>query len=285
MRNAETEGHAGMMLKRKILGLGAAFALIATLSAPAMADQLADIKAKGKIVAATEMHFAPFDILNDGKYEGICKDLFDEVAKELGVQAEYLDLPWQSILPGLEAKKFDIVNAPVTITAERVKRYSFTLPMGNATVAIVKKAGDSAIGKPEDIAGKTAGSQKGSAQLEQLKAFSAKLSTPVTVREYVNLDEALADLAAGRIQAVANSMPLMAYAAKQRPEVFALVMPPFGEPKYFAWVARKDDDSKTLIEAINTALVKMHSDGRLKVINEKWLGAAPELPTTMPVAN
>jgi polar amino acid transport system substrate-binding protein len=274
-----------MKLKRKILELAAGLALAASIAAPASADQLADIKAKGKIVAATEMHFPPFDILNDGKYEGICKDLFDEVAKELGVKAEYLDLPWQSVLPGLEAKKFDIVNAPVTITAERAKRYAFTLPMGNATVAMVKKAGDSMISKPEDIAGKAAGSQKGSAQLDQLKAFSAKLPKPVDVREYVNQDEALADLGAGRIQAVINSMPLMGYAAKQRPEAFALVMPPFGDPKYFAWVGRKDDDSKTMIEAINAALVKMHGDGRLKAINEKWLGASPELPTTMPAAN
>jgi polar amino acid transport system substrate-binding protein len=271
-----------MRLKNKILGLAAALTLTALAAPQASADQLADIKAKGKIVAATEMHFPPFDILNEGKYEGICKDLFDEVAKELGVKAEYLDLPWQSILPGLEAKKFDIVNAPVTITAERVKRYAFTLPMGNATVAMVKKAGDDTIKKPEDLAGKAAGSQKGSAQLDQLKAFSAKLPKPVDVREYVNQDEALADLAAGRIQAVANSMPLMGYAAKQRPETFALVMPPFGDPKYFAWVARKDDDSKSLVEAINKALLKMHEDGRLAKINEKWLGASPELPTTMP---
>jgi polar amino acid transport system substrate-binding protein len=268
-----------------MLGLVTACALSVGLVTPASADLLADIKAKGKIVAATEMHFAPFDILVDGKYEGICKDLFDEVAKELGVEAEYLDLPWQSILPGLEAKKFDIVNAPVTITAERVQRYSFTLPMGNATVAMVKKAGDDTITKPEDLAGKAGGSQKGSAQLEQLKAFSAKLPTPVDIREYVNIDEALADLAAGRIQAVANSMPLMGYAAKQRPDTFTLVMPPFGDPKYFAWVARKEDDSASLIEAINAALIKMHEDGRLAAINEKWLGAAPELPTTMPEVN
>ncbi|WP_256369748.1 transporter substrate-binding domain-containing protein [Tropicimonas sp. IMCC6043] len=157
----------------------------------------------------------------------MCRDLFDEVAKELGVEVEYLDLPWSSVLPGLEAEKFDIVNAPVTITAERMQRYSFTLPMGNATVA-------------------------------------------------------LADLAAGRIQAVANSMPLMGYAAVQRPESFALVMPPFGEPKYFAWVARPGEDSASLIEAVNATLLKMHEDGRLAAINEKWLGSAPELPTEMP---
>jgi polar amino acid transport system substrate-binding protein len=267
-----------------IMGMIAAGALAFSLSMPAKADQLADIKAKGKIVAATEMHYAPFDMLVDGKYEGICHDLFTEVAKELGVEVEFLDLPWSSVLPGLEAGKFDVVNAPVTITAEREKRYSFTLPMGNATVALLKRAGDDSISKPEDIAGKVAGSQKGSAQLEQLKAYSESLATPADIREYVNIDEAMADLAAGRIQAVANSMPLMGYAAVQRPDTFALVTPPFGAPKYFAWVARKGDDSASLVAAINDALLKMHKDGRLDAINEKWLGTAPEIPAEMPAA-
>lgn len=254
------------------------------LAGAAGADQLADIRAKGRIVAATEMHFAPFDMLVDGQYRGIGRELFDEVARELGVDVDYLDLPWSSVLPGLEAAKFDVVNAPVTITAERMQRYSFTLPIGNATVALAKKAGDASIAAPADIAGKTVGSQKGSAQLDQLKAFSATLAAPVDVREYVNIDEALADLAAGRLQAVANSMPLMGYAAVQRPETFELVMPPFGAPKYFAWVARPGDDSASLIAAINAAILKMHADGRLDAINAKWLGAAPELPTEMPAA-
>ncbi len=270
------------MMKSKFLALATAVGISFGLAGAAQADLLSDIKAKGKIVAATEMHYAPFDILKDGKYQGICHDLFTEVAKDLGVEAEFLDLPWQSILPGLEAKKFDIVNAPVTITGERMKRYSFTLPIGNATVALAKKAGDESIQKPEDIAGKAVGSQKGSAQLAQLKAFSEKLPEPVDIREYVNIDEALADLAAGRIQAVANSMPLMGYAAVQRPGLFELVTPPFGDPKYFAWVARPGDNSKSLVEAINAAILKMHEDGRLKAINEKWLGTSPELPTTMP---
>ena len=34
----------------------------------------------GKIVTATDMHYAPFDMLNNGTYEGMTKDLFDEVA-------------------------------------------------------------------------------------------------------------------------------------------------------------------------------------------------------------
>lgn len=270
------------MKMSSVLGTIVAGALAVGLSGAANADLLADIKAKGKIVAATEMHYAPFDMLIDGEYQGISHDLFVEVAKDLGVEVEFLDLPWSSVLPGLEAGKFDFVHAPVTITAERMKRYSFTLPIGNATVALLKKAGDESIMKPEDIAGKAAGSQKGSAQLEQLKHFGESLPEAVDVREYVNIDEAMADLAAGRIQAVANSLPLMGYAAVQRPETFALVTPPFGDPKYFAWVARPGEESASLIAAINEILLKMHEDGRIDAINEKWLGTAPELPMEMP---
>ena len=48
------------MLGLATLGLGHA----------AAADQLADVKAAGKIVTATDMHYAPFDMLNNGTYEG-----------------------------------------------------------------------------------------------------------------------------------------------------------------------------------------------------------------------
>ncbi|PDS48468.1 hypothetical protein CO662_29835 [Rhizobium anhuiense] len=41
------------------------------------ADQLADIKASGKIHFATEMLYPPFDMLVNGKYEGFCRDLAD----------------------------------------------------------------------------------------------------------------------------------------------------------------------------------------------------------------
>lgn len=269
-------------MKKRLLLAAAGMTLALAAAGVAKADQLADIKAAGKIVGATEMHFAPFDILDGTEFKGIDRELIDEVAKELGVKAEYMDLPWESVLPGLEAKKFDLASAPVTITAERLKRYAFTLPMGDATVALVKKAGDTSINKPEDFAGKAVGSQKGSAQLEQLKTFSATLPTPVDVREYVNQDEALADLAAGRIQGVANSLPLMGYAAVQRPDAFALVTPPFGTKKYFAWVLRPGDDSKSLQEAINAAFLKMESDGRMEAIQKKWLGVMPDLPKTPP---
>ena len=264
-------------LKSMLFGVAAL-----ALAGPALADQLADIKAAGKIVTATDMHYAPFDMLVDGTYDGMTKDLFDGVSKELGVEPVYQDSPWTAELPGLEVKKFDIVIAPVTITPERLERYAFSLPIADATVSLVKAAGNKDLNKPEDIKGKTVGVQQGTAQFRQLEAYGKELGG-VTVKEYGTTDEAYADLAAGRLDAVAGSLPNLTYLVKNRPESFALFEPAsFGQPTYFAWVARKDADSDSFVKAVNDALLKMTDDGRIKAIQEKWLGAYTELPREVP---
>ena len=160
-----------------------------------------------------------------------------------------------------------------------MERYALTLPISDATVALVQRKGGD-LTKPEDIKGKTVGIQKGTAQEKQLEAYSDTLGG-FTIRGYGSPDEAYADLAAGRLDAVAGSAPNLAYLAKTRPDVFETIQPPFGEPKYFAWVTRKDG-SESLIEAMNAALIKIQDDGRLAAMQEKWFGTATALPKEMP---
>jgi polar amino acid transport system substrate-binding protein len=269
------------MLRAAVLG-AVSLAAGALMASAALADTLADIKKAGEFVAGTEMQFPPFDFLENNEYRGVDRDLFDEVAKELGVKPKYVDLPWTSVLPGLEARKFDLVIAPVTITKERMKRYAFTVPISEASAALMKRAGDDSIKESKDIAGKAVGGGKGTAQLEQVKEYTKTLSSPVQIREYVDSNQSYADLAAGRVDASVNSLPNLAYAAAQRPETFAVVLPPFGKPSYFSWVGRPGDADKSLIEAVNAALVKMQEDGRMAAIQKKWFGRESELPKTVP---
>src|SRR5271156_6191028 len=243
-------------------------------------DTLAKIKMRDELTTATEMHSPPFDISDNGTYKGLDHDLVDAVAREMGVKVSYLDLPWTSVLPGLEAKKFDLCIAPVTITKERMKRYAFSVPIADATAALMKRANDASIMKPEDIAGKTVGGQKGTSQVEQLKAFAAKLPKPVEVKEYVDNNQSYADLAAGRIDASVNSLPNLAYAAQQRSDTFAVVTPPFGQPTYFSWVARLEDT--TLVDAINAAILAVTADGTMAKIQKTWFGQTMDLPKTVP---
>ena len=265
-------------IKAAMMGL-AAVGLGATAAG---AEQLAKIKEAGQIVTATDMHYAPFDMLVQGEYQGMTKDLFDEVSKEIGVEPVYQDIPWPAELPGLEVGRFDIVIAPVTITPERQERYTFTPPIADATVSLVGRADNDDLRKPEDIAGKRVGVQQGTAQFRQLQAFGETLGG-VDVREYGTTDEAYADLAAGRLDAVAGSLPNLTYLVKNRGDTFALFEPAsFGEPTYFAWVLRKEEASESFAAAIHDAMVKMTEDGRVQAIQEKWLGTYTELPLEVP---
>jgi polar amino acid transport system substrate-binding protein len=80
-------------------------------------------------------------------------------------------------------------------------------------------------------------------------------------------------------------MTNIAYVAKQRPETFAVVQPPFGAKVYFAYCLRKDADSKPLADAFNNALLKLDKDGRLATLQKKWFGVAMQVPPTLPTPN
>jgi polar amino acid transport system substrate-binding protein len=279
------QGSFSMNVFSKWKGRLLVVAMFASAGAVHAEDQLAKVKAAGELIVGTEMQFAPFDFLENGQQQGFNKDFFAELSKDLGVKVRSIDLPWPSVLPGLEAGKFDIVSGPVTITKARMERYQFMLPIADGTVALLKRAKDTSIKTNADIAGKVVGGAKSTAQLDQLKEYIAKLPGKAEVREYIDNNQAYADLAAGRIVAVANSLPNIAYVAKQRPDTFAVVQPPFGTKVYFGFLGRKDADSKTLLDAINQDIVKMHNDGRLAKLQTKWFGAPMDVPSTMPVPN
>lgn len=266
------------MTRRPLLATLAAAALVCASIGAQAQDVLARVKQAGVLKIGTETAFAPFDFIKEGEHVGLNVALFEEVGKELGVKIEWVLLPWEGVLPGLEAGKFDMVGGPATITKARMERYRFTPPIAEASVALLKRKGDTKIMKPADIAGKAVGGGKASAQLAQLKSFGDTLPGKVDAREYPGNNEAYADLAAGRIVAVANSITNIAYVASQRPDTFEVVKPPFGATTYFGYIGRKDAEAAALMDAVDAAILKMKQDGRLAALQKKWFGDTFETP-------
>ena len=252
-------------------------------SGSANADLLAEIKKRGEFVVGTEARFPPFEFVKDGKIVGYSTDIMAHIMKALpGVKLKRLDLPWQGILPGLAAAKFDYVVTSVTVTKERYAKYALSLPIADATMALVKRKGDDSINAPEDIAGHAVGSQAGSAQLQALQAFAKGLSSKGKgvkgIKTYVDFNEAFADLAAGRISAVCNSLPNLLELVRKRPDRFELVLPTFGPKKYFSWAGRKDAESASLVAFIDARLAELNKSGVLTELQKKWFGGPMELP-------
>jgi polar amino acid transport system substrate-binding protein len=249
----------------------------------AQADLLETIKKRGDIVIGTEAAFPPFEFVEKGKIVGYSSDMLALIMEDLnGVKVKQLDIPWQGILPGLAAGKFDFIVTSVTATRERADRYALSLPIADATVAFLVKA-SSGIQSAEDVSGKVVASQTGSAQLKALEDFAAKLEAegkPVAkIREYVSFDEAYADLAVGRVDAVAQAFPNLADAVKKRPNMFRIITPPFGPKVYFTWAARNDEESKSLAAFFNEGLRKLNKNGKMKELQIKWFGFEMPVPS------
>jgi polar amino acid transport system substrate-binding protein len=273
------------LFMKSLIGSALALATVFSTAHAQTGDVLARVKKDGVLKIGTETAFAPFDFIKDGAHVGLNVDMFQEIAKEMGVKLEWVLLPWEGVLPGLEASKFDMVAGPATMTKARVERYRMSTPIAEATVGLIKRKGDASVTKAADISGKPVGAGKATAQLAQLKAYGETLPGKVDAREYPGFNEAYADLAAGRVVAVANSLPNITFVAQQRADTFEVVLPPFGAKSYFGYIGRKDADSAELMKAIDAVILKMKADGRLGTLQKKWFGSAFDTPDVAPAPN
>ncbi|MEH0834117.1 transporter substrate-binding domain-containing protein [Pectobacterium cacticida] len=251
------------------------------------ADLLARIKEAKEITVATEARYAPFEYVENGKIVGYDVDLMNHIlAKSLpGVTVKQLDLPFQGILPGLDAKKFDFVITAVTVNQQRMAHFSFTAPVAESTVALLKRAGDSTINTLDDLNGKIVGSQAGSGQLQILQSFDRALKAKgkpgiKAIKQYVSFDEAYADLASQRLDGVAQSLANLGPLIKARPGIFSTLPDMLGPQTFFGWVGRKDADSASLVKLISDGIIDANRDGTMKSLQQKWFGFTMDVPAT-----
>lgn len=269
-----------MVLRSVALVVATGALALGTANAQSLLDT---VRTKKEIVIGTEAQFAPFEVLENGKIVGYGPDLMQHILAGLPeVKVKQLDVPFQGILPGLATKRFDFIVTAVTMTKERAAKFAFTLPIADATTALVRRKTSAELSTIDKIAGKTVGSQAGSAQLKALVEYGAKLKAEgkaaITVREYVSFDEAYADLAAGRLDAVAQSMANLATLTKTRADTYALIPGPIGPKTYFAWVGRQDAASAPLVAFFSKGIADAQRSGKLAELQQKWFGFTMDTP-------
>ena len=270
---------------RTIFGVLAGSACLALVaSQPAFAETTLDkIKRTGELTVGTEAAFPPFEFVKDGKIVGYGSDILAEVVKEFGVKKlNQLDLPWQGILPGVLAGKFDFVATTVGINAERAKRYAYTMPIADGVAYAMKRKGDK-LTKVEDLNGKVVASQLASSTEPVARALDAQLKAAggtgfKDLKLFTAFPESYVALANGEVDAVIQSLPSLAALVKEKSDVFELMapIPQEGVHPYLAWVTRPDD--KDLRDAVSAVIRKMRDDGRLAALQKKWFGFEMTIP-------
>jgi ABC-type amino acid transport substrate-binding protein len=165
-------------ISRRTLLASSVFVTMALTAQVALADTLDDIKAKGVLVVGSGVVGSkPWMYKNeDGTYGGMEYEMLQYIIKKLGVpKVEIVDTAWETLIPGLKAKRWDVIFSGMTVTEERRQGagIEFTRPYYFESDRIVVKA-DSPYQKPEDLAGKTLGVPLGTVEEIQAKSLISK---------------------------------------------------------------------------------------------------------------
>lgn len=233
-------------------------------------DQLAAIKAAGVMKVGVEGTYQPYNYHDEnGDLVGLDVDIAKEIGKRMGVEIEFTETDWDSLLASMDTGRIDEVISDVSISSEREEKYDFTDPYLYIYRYVVTMA-DSDISTVEDLNGKKVATSLTNAFNPQWEAWGATV-VPVDTSE-----QALSLLASGRADFVAADDILFQTYQKNFPQynlkiAFQIPSDVNGAMDRVAIPVKKGQTA--LLEALNSALDEMRSDGTLSSICEKYLNA------------
>lgn len=250
------------MLKRTFLSAAGAAALALILAPSAIAQA-------PKLRIGVEGNYPPFSMIApDGKLGGFDIDIANAICTELKAECVFVQQEFDGMIPALNARKFDMIVASMTITEARKKSVDFSDPYYDVPSRFVAKAGAFADHSPAALKGKKIVVLRNSPRAGYL-AENYKDSEVVLAGKET---EVYMELAVGRADVAFGSSVVSAEAFLKKPEGkgFAQLGPAIriGAGSGVGIAVRKDDEA--LRTRINAALAALKSSGRYKAMADKY---------------
>ena len=226
----------------------------------------------GQLSVASAFPDPPFEVVLDGVDTGLDVDLMETVCTRLGLRrtlVRYTGRDFDRIFDGLGSRAYDAVVSGTTITAERAKVALFSDPYlesGQSLVVNVERSPH--VKSTDDLEGEVVGIQVGNTSdivARELKARGA--IADIRYYPYGGIEDALADLSAGRIGAFIKLLPVMTWLTRGRPELAVVQEIPTHERIGVAVAP----DNAPLCRAINRVLADLREAGELDRLTDRWL--------------
>ena len=247
-------------------------ALMVVVAAPsAMAQSVVDtILERGKIVVGLST-FVPWAMRDKkGDLIGFEIDVSRKLAEDMGVEVEFVPTAFDGIIPGLLAKKFDVIITGMVIKPKRNLTVNFSDPYAYLTVGMAankKLADELGLKTKEDWNSSkvTLTIKRGTAPGET----AARLFPKARVRQFDDDAQALQDVLNGNAHAFLTSEPKPTYYVLDNAEV---LYHPFGiapfDPSASAFAVRKGDPDA--LNFFNNWIRYRNLDGWLQSAHDKW---------------
>lgn len=251
-------------MKLKLTLLAAAFAVTASAAFAQSPDTLR---------FGIEAAYPPFESKTaSGTLVGFDVDVGNAVCAKMKVKCVWVENAFDGLIPALKARKFDVINSAMNITAKRKESIAFTRPIYVVPIVMIAKRGSSLLPDTQKLRGKHVGVLQGSSQEDFLKKHWA--SAGVDVVSYQDQDQVYSDLVAGRLDAAVQEAQTAQDGFLDKPNGagYEIVGAPLKDPSTLGegtgFGLRKSDSA--LLAKVNAALDALKQDGTLSKLSEKY---------------
>lgn len=227
----------------------------------------AAILEKETILVGTESTYPPYEFRDkDNNLQGFDIDLTHALAEKLGKKVEWVDMPFDSLIPALLSGKIDLIAAGMSATEERAKRVAFTTPYEISLSTFIVKAGREDIKSLEDLKGKTVAAQLGTVQ----DTYAGTIEG-VEVKRFQKFDDCVREVALGRVDATLMDRPVAVKFVDQKDFAGQVQLAFDQEITGTGKALATRLDETAFLEGLNKALKEMDDTGKLQELRDKWM--------------
>lgn len=247
---------------KKFLCIALAVVLAATMVVALAACSKKDTKAT--LTMATNAEFPPYEFHDGDSIVGIDAEIAQAIADKLGMELKIEDVAFDSIIPGVQAGKYDMGMAGMTVTDERLQSVNFSTSYAKGVQSVIVKEG-SDIKTIDDIKGKKIGVQTSTTG----DIYATGDYGEESITRYDNGAVAVQALVSGKVDCVIiDNQPAKSYVAAN--EGLTILDTAYTEEDYAICFNK---DNTELQGKVNAALEELIADGTVQSIIDKYIVA------------
>ncbi|MFA6947421.1 MAG: transporter substrate-binding domain-containing protein [Eubacteriales bacterium] len=234
-------------------------ALIATLCIGAFAGcgktpTVDTIRKEGKIVMLTNAAFPPFEYVDGSDIVGVDVDIAREIAADLGVELEIQNMEFDGIVGAVQSGKGAIGVAGMSINEERLQSVDFSVEYVKSKLVVLVSSDNTEITTPDALTGKSIAVQTGTTS----DVFASDIKD-ATISRYKSFLDAASALNSGKVDAVIVD-EMTAAEILSANAILVQLADPLTEERYAIAIQK---GNKTLLDAVNTTLNRLISEGKI----------------------
>ena len=220
---------------------------------------------------------APYSFMEDGELTGATVALHREIFGNLGIETvEGVNADFGALIPGLQANRFDVVSAGMSILPERCEQAAFSEPEFNYTTALMVEEGN-----PMNLTDMQSVADSGARLATMTGAIESDYATELGIdsMQVATPQDGMDAVTSGRADVFALTGISLNWMKNNNPDAPVEVTQSFvaeinGVPQVGAGGTVFRTDDKDLLDAYNEELAKITSDP------EKYLSIVGEFGFT-----